>query len=174
MTDEKHIKYIYNNMFRRCYYSDSNDSYYSYFNCSVSDEWKDFDIFYKWYIENYYEIPNEKMCLDKDILVKNNKIYSPNTCCFVPNSINILLTKRKALRGNCPIGVYKKGLKYCSKCKYKNKTYWLGSYDNENDAFLAYKLFKENSIKNIAKEYKQFLPNHVYEALINYEVEKED
>jgi hypothetical protein len=43
--------------------------------------------------------------LDKDILVKNNKVYSPSTCVFVPKSLNCLLEKRANHRGAYPIGV---------------------------------------------------------------------
>lgn len=114
------------------------------------------------------------MCVDKDILFKNNNLYSPNTCCIIPNSINVLLTKRKSKRGDYPIGVYKKDNKYCSKCKYLGKTYWLGTYDNEYDAFMAYKNFKEQSIKNIANKYRDYLSNNVYMALLNYKVEIND
>ena len=46
------------------------------------------------------------MCLDKDILYKNNTIYSKDTCIFIPERINILFTKNNAKRGNYPIGVY--------------------------------------------------------------------
>ena len=49
----------------------------------------------------------KKMCLDKDILIKGNKIYSQDTCIFVPKAINSLFTNRKRFRGEYPIGVYK-------------------------------------------------------------------
>ena len=42
----------------------------------------------KWKIENRWAV-------DKDIIVKGNKIYSPDTCCLVPNYINIVFTKKK-------------------------------------------------------------------------------
>lgn len=42
-------------------------------------------------------------CLDKDLKVFNNKIYSPSTCLFIPNRINILITSR-ANKG-LPLGV---------------------------------------------------------------------
>ena len=29
-----------------------------------------------WINKNYYEVPGEQMCLDKDILCKGNKVYS--------------------------------------------------------------------------------------------------
>ena len=92
-------------MLRRCY-----DAYYinrenSYIDCFVCDEWLNFQNFAKWYEENYYECNNERMELDKDILIKGNKIYSPTTCIFVPQRINRLFTKSNKNRGEYPIGV---------------------------------------------------------------------
>lgn len=51
-----------------------------YLGCSVCDEWHNFQNFKKWYDENYYEINGERMCIDKDIITKDNKIYSPKAC----------------------------------------------------------------------------------------------
>ena len=78
------------NMMKRCYCNKSLKTSPTYKNCTVCEEWHCFANFEKWFDENYYEIPNERVCLDKDILVKGNKIYSPETCCFVPKRINIL------------------------------------------------------------------------------------
>jgi hypothetical protein len=58
------------------------------------------------------------MCLDKDILHKGNKIYSPEYCIFVTQDINKLFIKCNKSRGKHPIGVgYDKKLKkYYSGC----------------------------------------------------------
>lgn len=77
------------NMLRRCY----NESYLdnkaiTYKDCTVCNEWLYYPNFEKWYDENYYEIDGERVHLDKDILIEGNKVYSPNTCIFVPQSIN--------------------------------------------------------------------------------------
>lgn len=77
------------NMLRRCY----NESYLSnkaitYKDCKVCDEWLYYPNFERWYNENYYEIKGERVHLDKDILFEGNKVYSPETCVFVPQSIN--------------------------------------------------------------------------------------
>ena len=57
----------WNSMLSRCY----NSRYYlkevTYIGCSVCDEWHNFQNFAKWYEGNYYDIPNERMELDKDI-----------------------------------------------------------------------------------------------------------
>ena len=172
--DKKHIYYIWRNIHLRCEKPKTNKKYISYVNCAVCDEWSVFDNFYNWYIKNFYQIPNQKMCVDKDVLCKNNKLYSPQTCCILPNDINVLLTNRKSERGDYPLGVYKKDKKYIAKCKYENKTIWIGSYDNVNDAFNAYKYKKEELIKKKANEYKLLLPQRIYEALLNYSIEITD
>ena len=99
-TDMSYI--VWCSMFKRCY---SNYNEISYNGCEVCEEWYNYVNFKRWFDKNYYEIPNENMQLDKDILIKDNKIYSPKTCIFVPQRINKLFTKRQNDRGLCPIGV---------------------------------------------------------------------
>ena len=127
-----------------------------------------------------YEIDGEKTCLDKDILFKHNKIYSPDTCVFVPQTINNLFTKTNKKRGEYPIGVsyYKRYDNYTASMSVmengikKHKT--LGYFNTPEDAFQKYKLEKEKYIKDIAEKYKDKISNAVYNALINYNVEITD
>lgn len=58
----------------------------TYEGCTVCDEWLYFSNFKKWFDENYIE----GFQLDKDIIIRGNKVYSPQTCCFVPKEINII------------------------------------------------------------------------------------
>lgn len=80
-------------MLERCYSARYQERKPTYKGCSVCDEWLNYQNFAKWYDDNYYEIKGEIMCLDKDILVKGNKIYSPENCVFVPNYINVLFAR---------------------------------------------------------------------------------
>ena len=82
-------------MIRRCYDTKSSYNRPTYENCSVCNEWHNFQNFAEWYENNYYEIDNDKMQLDKDILIKNNNIYSSDTCCFVNHTINSMFTNKK-------------------------------------------------------------------------------
>lgn len=140
----------------------------SYEGVSVSDKWLDYSIFYDWYVEQ----PNEgDWQLDKDILVKGNQIYSPETCCVVPRKINNLFISRKRDRGAYPIGVCKHASgKYASRgCNLH-----LGLYDTPDEAFYAYKKWKESHVKTIANEFRGRIPEHVYVALCNYKFEITD
>ena len=163
-------------MLERCYSINSLKLKPTYEKCEVCKEWLCFQNFAKWYEENYYDIDNEQMCLDKDILVKGNKIYSSETCIFVPQFINKLFTKCDKSRGKYPIGVsYHKGSeKFISRCQTLNGCEYIGSFENSTNAFLSYKNFKEKYIKELAEEYKQKIPNKLYVAMINYKVEITD
>ena len=171
---------IWHNMLMRCYEPYCINKHISYKDCTVCEDWLCFQNFCKWYEENYYEIPNEKMHLDKDILVKGNKTYSPETCIFLPQKINNLFIKSDTKRGKYPIGIYwhKANNKFEAKCstinKEDNKIIYLGLYDTSEEAFLAYKTFKENYIKQVADEYKDIIPQKLYDALYKYEVEIND
>ena len=175
----KAYKY-WHKMLLRCYDPYLLNKEPTYINCYVCDEWLNFQNFSEWYEDNYYEIPNEKVQLDKDILVKGNKIYSPETCIFVPQRINSLFIKRDAGRGKYPIGVYwhKENNKFITQCqiidKENYKERYLGTYNTSEEAFLAYKNFKEKYIKEVADEYKYLIPKELYDAMYKYEVEIND
>lgn len=162
-------------MLDRCY--KYPDKYSSYSECLVCDEWHNFQNFARWFNDNYYEVKGHKMDLDKDILIKGNKVYSPETCSFVTKEINALFLKNDISRGSCPIGVYwdeSKG-KYASECSIPNsKKARLGLFDNEFDAFLAYKHKKEEVIKQMADKCKNDIPQRLYDAMYSYEVEITD
>ena len=96
---------IYHDMLRRCYYPKYQEKRPTYKGCKVEDYLLNFQHMGEWIDKNYYEIPGEKMCLDKDILCKGNKVYSRDTCIFVPERINNLFVKNDKSRGKNPIGV---------------------------------------------------------------------
>jgi hypothetical protein len=164
------------NMLNRCY-GDESKLNRKYKRCTVCKEWLCYANFEKWFDENYYECPiGGKMCLDKDILIKGNKTYSPNTCCFVPNRINVMFTKRDNKRGSSVIGsTFYEGRYYVRVSDGTTKgSIKLGSYDNEDEAFEVYKQAKEKLIQSVAEEYKQYIPSNVYKALHSYRVERDD
>jgi len=146
----------------------------SYLDCIICEEWHNFQNFCKWYDENYYEIEGHEMHIDKDILIKNNKVYSPETCVFVPQHINNLFVKHNRQRGEYPIGVNKNCNKYISSCNENSCQKILGSFSTPELAFNAYKEYKEDIIKRTADKYKEQIPQKLYDAMYRYEVEITD
>lgn len=165
--------YLWHGMIQRCYDDYTQKIYPTYNGCTVCDEWLYFSNFKKWFDENYIE----GYQLDKDILVKGNKVYSPDTCCFVPFEINTLFTKSNAKRGVLPIGVqHYAHNRFLSCFKCGGKVTYLGVFDKVEDAFCAYKQAKEGYIKEVAENYyaKGLITERVYKALLNYKVEITD
>ena len=174
---------VYNtwrHMLQRCYDEKLHEKHPTYKNCKVCKEWHNFQNFAKWYYDNYYEIEGETMCLDKDILYKHNKVYSPKTCVFVPQAINKLFVKRDNDRGESVIGTYPFQGKYVAQCSIinlktgKSKHEYLGYYTTQEKAFEVYKYYKEKNIEEVADYYKGLVPERLYNALYNYEVEITD
>ena len=167
-------------MLKRCYSAKYQKKYPTYKGCYVCADWLCYPNFKKWYEENYYKISNKTSQLDKDILIKNNKIYSPDTCVFVPNFINKLFTKRQNSRGGLPVGIYynKTNKKYVAQLSVfkdgKSVRKGLGYFDTANEAFEAYKQAKECYIKEVADEYKDKIPTKLYEAMYSYKVDIDD
>lgn len=167
-------------MLCRCYSAKFQEKYPTYKNCYVSDEWLYYPNFKKWYDTNYYEIDNKTSEIDKDVLVKGNKIYSADTCIFVPKFINTLFIKCQKSRGKLPIGVYynKKDKKYRAQLSVfkdgKKTIKYLGNFDTTDEAFRVYKQAKEDYIKKIADEYKDEIPTELYNAMYAYEVDIND
>lgn len=169
------IKDLWTSMLHRCY--GNQDKARSYVDCSVSDEWlkcsKFFDDLRQF--ENYEMIHNGWQ-LDKDILLKGNKVYSKDTCCILPQAINSIFTKPPKRHNGLPVGVRQKrvGKKYTVELKTLNRTVYLGSFDKLEDAFLVYKKAKEASILELVELYKGDLTPETIKALMSYQVESTD
>lgn len=168
---------VWSSMLARCYSTKLQEKNPTYNGVTVCDEWKNFQTFAAWYDENYYEIDGQRTDLDKDVLVKGNKVYSPDTCVFVPHIINTLFISCDGLRGDLPVGVnfHKASNKFITKCRNgKGIRTHLGLYDNPEEAFLVYQEFKYNIIKDVAEQYKDVIPTKLYDAMLNYKIEMND
>lgn len=163
---------VWVDMIERCYSKTRYKKYKSYDDCSVCNEWLCYANFKKWYNENYYNIEEETMCIDKDIIVKGNKIYSPDTCVFVPQRINKLFVNNKSNRGKYPIGVtYDMSTGYFVSIVRENNRNLKTYHKTPEDAFNSYKERKEEIIKKVADEYKDKIPQRLYDAMYAYKVE---
>lgn len=154
----------WHNMLMRCYSEVYQKDKPTYKKCKVCDEWLCYANFKEWYDNNIYTI-NEELNLDKDILIDNNYIYSPETCIFVPKYINSLF-KGCSKNNNLPTGIDFKNNRYCVRMKIKGKLKHLGVYDTLEEASEVYKKSKLELIKNVAEEYKGKIPNKLYDRLI--------
>ena len=163
-------------MLRRCYSDDFKKRQPTYDGCEVSDSFKSYTYFYEW-CNKQIGFDNEYWQLDKDLLIKGNKVYSEDSCIFLPKEINSLLTKSNKTRGEHLIGVcwYKKDKAFVARVnKNKGGSEYLGSFNTEIEAFKAYKKAKESFIKEQADKWKSQIDERAYEALMNYTVEITD
>jgi len=156
-------------MIQRCYSEKSLKKRPSYIGCSVDERWHNYQVFAKWYEENQIEDCD----LDKDIIVKWNKIYSPETCVFVPHEINTSLTKRDK-KTDLPIGIVKKKNRFQARLNKGDMRIYLGLFRTIEEAFQVYKIAKESYIKELAEKWKSVITPECYNALMNYKVEITD
>ena len=131
---------------QRCYDPKYHKIRPTYKDCFACDEWLIFSNFRGWMIEQDWE----GKVLDKDILIPGNKEYSPDKCLFVSQSVNSLLNKNMAQRGALRTGVYMLDGKHAAQCNYKGKQVYLGMYNTEEAAELAYKKVKYAEIVRVA------------------------
>ena len=167
---------LWKHMLQRCYSDDFKKERPTYEGCQISENFKSYEYFYEWCHEQV-GFGNEGFHLDKDSLVKGNKVYSENTCVFIPQEVNTLLTKSTASRGKHLIGVSwnKKDKAFVAKArKNKGKSEHLGIFKTEIEAFKAYKTAKEAFVKEQAEKWKDEIDDRAYNALMNYEVEITD
>ena len=167
---------LWKNMLERCYNDTFKKRQPTYEGCEVSDKFLYYEYFYEW-CHSQIGFTNKGWQLDKDLLIKGNKIYSESTCVFIPREINQTLTKRTASRGNHLIGVYwsKRDKAFVAMvCKNKGKQEHLGYFTTEIEAFKAYKTAKEFFVKEQANKWKGQIDDRAYNALMNYTVDITD
>lgn len=171
-TATKHPKHynVWRSMLKRVY-NKKGEHYKYYESIIVCENWHNFQNFAEWFDNNY----KEGFELDKDILIKGNKVYSPETCCFVPQEVNKLFTKRRSERGDTPIGVSEyTGGKYSAQFTHNSEHKHIGVFNTLEEAFQAYKTAKEQHIKEVADKWKDKIDPRVYQAMYNYQVEITD
>lgn len=155
----------------------------AYQEVSICNEWLCYENFYEWIHaqENFDKwLSGERWAIDKDILIKGNKQYSPNSCCLVPQYINNLFITHADRRGELPLGVTErkkyKCFRFQANSKIGKKAKFLGDYCTIEEAFGAVKKYTEKIIRQRAQE---AFDNHditqgCYQAMMNYEIEITD
>jgi hypothetical protein len=152
-------------MLQRCYDPKLHKRHPSYKDCIVCEEWLNFQNFAEWFNNNYIE----GCQLDKDLLVKDNKLYSPETCCFVPQEVNLSLIKPMNKR-IYPLGVYKHHNKFVAHVKENKISKYKGIFSTITEAANCYKEEKEKQLIQLAIKYTDVLSKDAYTALINYKI----
>lgn len=166
VTNEDKLKYYssWHHMLSRCYTKHYGKTYED---CFVHESWHSFENFVNWCKINYidgYE-------LDKDLLVNGNKMYGPETCCFIPKAINNLFYQSNGNHEKYGIRVINENgsVRYRPRMKYFNSEIYLGSFETLQEAIDVYKKSKENYIKQVADKWKDKISEKVYNRLKNYE-----
>lgn len=172
---------VWKGMLQRCFDIKTKIKHPAYKDVTCCKEWLLFENFYEWlHSQENFEVwkNTDGFSLDKDILIKGNKIYGPDTCCLVPQYINLLFEgtsnfSTKEAR-QLPLGIYywEERNKYIA--RYNKKS--LGYYKSSEEAFGVYKKHKEAHIKQVAQEEyeKGTISKKCYEAMMKWEVEITD
>lgn len=140
----------------------------TYKDVTVCTEWHCFQNFASWYEENWKPYM-EGWHLDKDILLKGNKIYSPETCAFVPSELNTLFNFLNMLKTNPLLGIRLIKGRYQVRLG-KNKSSSSKTFNTETEALQAYKTSKEIHIKEMAEKWKHLISKEVYQIMCNYKI----
>lgn len=141
----------------------------AYHGCTLDSRWIFYQDFAEWY-HHQNGIDEDGWHLDKDIIVPGNKVYGPDTCCFVPQSLNKLLTHNKSSNGDCVVGVHYKASikKYGASISIDSIRRHIGYFKTQEEASDAYQHAKLKEIHRQANLYKGKIDQRAYDALIKY------
>jgi hypothetical protein len=142
---------VWKSMLHRLYNKNDHKFIRNYNDCRVCEEWLKFSNFKAW-METQDWFGKE---LDKDLLVKGNKLYSPQTCLFIGKNLNKFLTDSKFTRGELLIGVsrQKHSNKFKAECSGRilGVKGYIGLFDTEVKAHLAWKKRKHKYACKLAE-----------------------
>ena len=167
---------LWKHMLERCFSEKLQTLYPTYKGCNVSDNFLNYSFFYDWCQEQIgfgkVDEKGRSWCLDKDLLFVGNKTYSETACVFVPQEINKFFTDRGNDRGEYPVGVYfdKANGKFVAQCKVNGKRQYLGCFKTPQEAFAAYKPFKENLCKQLALKCQSEIDQRLFNAMMNWQI----
>lgn len=158
----------WNSMLTRCYNKRYQSDKPSYEESKVAPEWHYFMAFRSWMEKQNWQGKH----LDKDLLVYGNKVYTPDTCCFIPNEINVALStnKKRGYDKELPTGIFfeKESGKYLVQMSKFGKNKKIGRFKTLEEATLVYKNERESYVKQLADKYKLEIDEKAYLALVSY------
>jgi hypothetical protein len=135
-------------MLKRCYHKTTILQQPTYDGCSVCIEWHTFSNFKAWMETQDWEGKE----LDKDLLVKDNKVYSPETCVFISSSLNRLCFPKSTNNSNRLAGITLVDGKYVARCNINGSSNYLGYFKSELEAHKAFLTAKKAYILTIAEQ----------------------
>lgn len=156
-------------MLQRAYSPAWASKYPTYAKVHVCSEWHCFQTFAEW----WHNTPNSGVAgfqLDKDLRVLGSQIYSPNTCSYVPQAVNKLLTDHGNARGDYPLGVGFLRGRFQARLNVRGYRRHLGVFDTIQDAYRAYVNAKEALVLEVAGEHRHQLHPEVFDTLMRWEV----
>lgn len=158
---------LWTNMLSRCYgkpYRNNPSNPQRYEDCTVCEEWHNFQNFAKWCNEQ----PNFgrfRYSLDKDLMEFGNTVYCPSKCCILSPSVNsaIKMVTWKQ-ESDLPIGVHRHTSgAYQSSLKGETK------YSSDSAALSVWYVEKKKKVlRELAETFKEEIPEVVYDNLTNW------
>lgn len=161
-TDKRYV--LWTSIIRRSYSEVYHKSKPSYKDVRVSEDWRRLSNF----IKDIEKLPNfdlavsENWELDKDLLGGDQKLYSKNTCCFLPRELNTLFTSeskkglKKGVFYNKRLGKFTASINRGGKVRSH-----IGVYETEEEAHFNYCKEKQKHLDSLILKYDDKLPNNV-------------
>lgn len=165
-------RHVLGRVFRKEY-----EAHYS--DCDIDELWLCYNNFAEWCHNqkgfSSFDDKGERFQLDKDFKLKGNRLYSPETCIFLPREINQSIVSRRNYRGKNPLGVVKsKSGSFHSNVLVNGVREFGKAFTDAELAFQEYKHKKESNIRRLADKYRAELGEDNYKILLNYEVSIDD
>jgi hypothetical protein len=152
---------VWRSMISRCYSEAYHVRKPTYRDCEVGEDWKLFSNFLIWFSDNYIQ----GWELDKDCHIKGNKLYSEQTCVFLPSRINSFFIKVSTIKSDgLPLGVtFKKAnRKYIAQISLgvingTRKSRHIIISDSVEECLKAYTEAKKQELASLIDEYRHLL-----------------
>ena len=147
-------------MMNRAYSQEFKTEHPTYTNVTVCSEWHNFQTFAAWYCRQHGMNPEATdYHLDKDLLVKGNRIYSPSTCCLIPAAINAMVHSLIHVdldsddTYGLPHGVQQCAEGFYVKVSMNGQAHYLHGFKTPHSASRAYKALRIVAIQELLDQY---------------------
>ena len=150
-------------MLLRTYCAEYHKRQPTYSDVKICDEWHSFSAFRLWWLDHQVD----GWQLDKD-LVGDGKLYSPDTCVFVPSWVNSFASNCTAARGENPIGTAVVNGCIVARCRnpFTGHRESLGCFKSFSDASDAWRSRKIDFVYEMKSETDK-IDKRIHDGLLN-------